>query len=74
LTYLVLCGLDVAIDVDHGGVEVLGAGVQLVVSVEAAGQSRAADQREEGEAAADRPRLPLLVVLCVTAPLEWVEE
>ena len=48
--------------------------MQLVVAIEAAGERRAADQREEGEAAADRPRFPLLVVLCVAAPCEQVDE
>lgn len=40
--------------------ELLEAVVQLVVAVEADGEAGAADQREEGEAAADWPRLALL--------------
>ena len=44
----------------QGLAEPLEAVVELVVAVEADGEAGAADQREEGETAADWPRLTLL--------------
>ena len=55
-----LRGVDEPVHVAQGLAEPLEAVVQLVVAVEADGEAGAADQREEGEAAADGPRLALL--------------
>ena len=57
---LSLRGVDEPVHVAQGLAEPLEAVVQLVVAVEADGEAGAADQREEGEAAADGPRLALL--------------
>ena len=57
---LSLRGVDEPVHVDQRLAELLEAVVQLVVAVEADGEAGAADQREEGEAAADWPRLALL--------------
>ena len=52
--------VDVSVYLDQELGELLQAAVQLMVAVEAGPQGTAADQGEEGETAADRPRLPLL--------------
>ena len=53
-----------SVDVDAALAELLRPGVEGVVTVEAGAECRAANQREEWETAADRPRLPLLHRKC----------
>ena len=69
-----LRALDDAVDVLRRLLELDDAAVKDVVAPEAAGERRARHQREEAEAAADRPRLPLLGVLGVAASCAQVDQ